>query len=86
MGVFIQFKIESNNIPLDQARRLVSMCPVDIFALDNGELNPQSDREDECTLCELCLEVASPGCIKILKTYNNDVLISQGSNIKSGDT
>jgi NAD-dependent dihydropyrimidine dehydrogenase PreA subunit len=86
MGVFIQIEIEPRKIPFDQARQLIALCPVDIFALDNGELSTRPEREDECTLCELCLELAAPGCITILKTYNDEVLISHGPEIKSGDT
>ncbi len=86
MGVFIQIEIEPKKISLDQARQLITLCPVDIFALDNGELIARPDREDECTLCELCLELAAPGCITILKTYKNEALTSHGANIKSSDT
>ena len=78
MGVFIQVEIQKAEIPLPIAERIVSLCPVEIFTISEGQLGIQPDREDECTLCELCLNVASTGSLIIRKNYKKDeVLISR---------
>ncbi len=54
----------------DIAKKLVEVCPVNIFALDDGgALRIVEENEDECTLCELCLEAAPPGAVRVIKLY-----------------
>jgi Fe-S-cluster-containing hydrogenase component 2 len=48
---------------------LVTLCPVNIFALRDGQVIVQDERQDECTLCELCLKAAPAGTIRIHKLY-----------------
>jgi NAD-dependent dihydropyrimidine dehydrogenase PreA subunit len=51
---------------------LVQVCPVDIFAADGaGGLAIVERNLDECTLCELCLRVAPPGSLRVLKLYDD---------------
>lgn len=80
MGVFIQITLDKAALTADDAKALADICPVDIFALENGRLVVQSDEEDECTLCELCLKAAPVGAVTIWKLYKNEQLISQGTN------
>jgi NAD-dependent dihydropyrimidine dehydrogenase PreA subunit len=52
--------------------RLVESCPVDIFkAAANGALEIVEKNVDECTLCELCLAVGTPGQVQVLKLYDD---------------
>lgn len=53
------------------AKKLVEVCPVNIFALDDGRLTIVEQNEDECTLCELCLEAAPPGAVRVIKLYED---------------
>lgn len=54
------------------AKKLVEVCPVNIFALDDGgSLRIVAENEDECTLCELCLEAAPPGAVRVVKLYQD---------------
>ncbi len=79
MGVFIQITIEPGQLTPETGKRLVSVCPVDIFALDGDHVMVQADEADECTLCRLCLEAAPAGTLRILKRYSGEILESYGA-------
>tara|TARA_B100001013_G_C24541257_1_gene414769 strand:- start:315 stop:527 length:213 start_codon:yes stop_codon:yes gene_type:complete len=55
----------------DLVKKLVEVCPVDIFAEDEGNLLIVEENQDECTLCDLCIEVAPEGAVQIIKLYEN---------------
>lgn len=76
MGVFIDIEVHQESIPLVIAEQIVSLCPVEIFTISENRLGLQPEREDECTLCELCLNTAPEGTLTIRKTYKEEVLIS----------
>ena len=76
MGVFIQIEVHPSEIPLQAAEQIVALCPVEIFALADQRLSLQPDREDECTLCELCLNAAPAGALLIHKLYKEETLVS----------
>jgi NAD-dependent dihydropyrimidine dehydrogenase PreA subunit len=78
MGIFIQISVNQDRLSPDIARQLVRVCPVDIYALDGDNLVVRADQEDECTLCELCLQTAPAGALAILKTYKGETLVSRG--------
>ena len=58
-------------------KKLVEVCPVNIFAeADEGLLAIVEKNLDECTLCELCLEAAPPGTVRVKKLYaEGEVLV-----------
>ena len=58
-------------------KKLVEVCPVNIFAeKPDGRLQIVEKNLDECTLCELCLEPAPPGAVKVRKLYGEgEVLV-----------
>jgi ferredoxin len=78
MGLFIQVWVAQDQISPALGRSLVALCPVDIFALDGERLRVQPEQEDECTLCELCLNAAPAGAIVIEKLYKPERLVSRG--------
>ena len=52
------------------AKRLVDVCPVNIFDLDDdGKAVVVQENEDECVLCDLCVQAAPPGQVRIVKLY-----------------
>lgn len=68
MALFIDIKIEGECKP--ECKACVDVCPVDIFAGGQaGGLEIISDNEDECTLCDLCLQRCPVNIIKIEKNY-----------------
>jgi len=78
MGLFIQIEFDALQIGPETARQLISLCPVDIFALTGKRLTVRPEQEDECTLCELCLAAAPAGSLVIRKSYKDDALVSHG--------
>lgn len=78
MGTFIQIRIEHSKLAEDKAKELPPLCPVDIFVMANGQVDVRPEQEDECTLCELCLDAAPPGAIIIQKLYKDERLVSRG--------
>jgi len=58
------------------ARKLTEVCPVDIFAQnDNGTLQIVEDNLDECVLCQLCMNAAPAGTVKVIKLYDGGAVL-----------
>jgi NAD-dependent dihydropyrimidine dehydrogenase PreA subunit len=53
----------------DAVKKLVEVCPVNIFAAKGDRLEIVEPNLDECTLCELCLEAAPAGTVRVKKLY-----------------
>jgi NAD-dependent dihydropyrimidine dehydrogenase PreA subunit len=52
------------------AKKLVEVCPVNIFAQDaNGSAVIVEENEDECVLCDLCVQAAPAGKVRVIKLY-----------------
>jgi NAD-dependent dihydropyrimidine dehydrogenase PreA subunit len=75
-AVFIEVEVE-DSIASDAelAKKLEEVCPVDIFADDDGHVAIVRSNLDECVLCELCLEAAPDGAIRIRKLYDGTELV-----------
>jgi len=57
------------------AAKLTGVCPVDIFAQDeDGTLRIVAQNLDECVLCELCINAAPPGTVRVVKLYSGEAL------------
>ena len=55
---------------VEAAKQLVEVCPVGIFAQDDSDrLAIVDDNLDECTLCDLCIDAAPAGTVKVVKLY-----------------
>ncbi len=74
-GVFIQVEID-DSIRGDRelAAKLTEACPVDIFAVGDSGIEIVDENLDECVLCELCLDLAPAGKLRIRKLYDDSVL------------
>jgi NAD-dependent dihydropyrimidine dehydrogenase PreA subunit len=59
----------------DLAKKLEEVCPVDIFADEDGHVAIVRSNLDECVLCELCLEAAPDGTVRIKKLYDGTELV-----------
>ena len=54
------------------AKKLTEVCPVNIFKQSaDGALVIVEDNLDECTLCDLCIQAAPAGSIRITKLYES---------------
>ena len=52
------------------AKKLVEVCPVNIFKqAADATLQIVVDNLDECTLCDLCVQAAPAGTVRIVKLY-----------------
>jgi NAD-dependent dihydropyrimidine dehydrogenase PreA subunit len=57
------------------AAELTGVCPVDIFAQnEDGTLRIVEENLDECVLCELCINAAPAGTVKVVKLYSGETL------------
>jgi NAD-dependent dihydropyrimidine dehydrogenase PreA subunit len=59
----------------DLAKKLVEVCPVNIFAQgEDGSATIVDENLDECVLCDLCVQAAPPGGVRVVKLYDGTVL------------
>jgi NAD-dependent dihydropyrimidine dehydrogenase PreA subunit len=74
-GTFIDVEV-SGEIANDAelAAKLEEVCPVDIFADDDGKVSVVRENLDECVLCNLCVEAAPPGGVVVKKLYDGTEL------------
>jgi NAD-dependent dihydropyrimidine dehydrogenase PreA subunit len=74
-GNFIDVEVseEVRNDP-ELAKKLEEVCPVDIYAARNGHVEIVEENLDECVLCELCVQAAPPGAVRVLKLYDGTAL------------
>jgi NAD-dependent dihydropyrimidine dehydrogenase PreA subunit len=69
-GTFIAVEVDpSVAADAELARRLEEVCPVDIFKGGEGGVEIVASNLDECVLCNLCVEAAPGGTVKIRKLY-----------------
>ena len=77
-GVFIRVEVEeSAGGDAELARKLEEACPVDIFAAANGRVEIVNENLDECVLCELCLDAAPRGAVRVVKRYDGDAALER---------
>ena len=74
-AVFIEVEVDEGIADdAELARKLEEVCPVDIFADEDGHVAIVRSNLDECVLCELCLEAAPDGAIRVKKLYDGTEL------------
>jgi NAD-dependent dihydropyrimidine dehydrogenase PreA subunit len=58
------------------AAKLAEVCPVDIFAVsDQNTLEIVTENLDECVLCELCINAAPAGTVRVVKLYEEGAVL-----------
>jgi NAD-dependent dihydropyrimidine dehydrogenase PreA subunit len=57
------------------AAKLAEVCPVDIFAAGESGVEIVERNLDECVLCQLCINAAPPGTIKVIKLYDDGAVL-----------
>ena len=74
-GLFIDVEV-SDEIRDDPelAAKLAEVCPVDIYANEDGTVAIVRENLDECVLCNLCVEAAPPGGVVVKKLYDGTEL------------
>jgi NAD-dependent dihydropyrimidine dehydrogenase PreA subunit len=75
-AVFIEVEVDdavANDAEL--AKKLEEVCPVDIFAAEDGHVAIVRSNLDECVLCELCLDAAPDGTVRVKKLYDGTELV-----------
>jgi NAD-dependent dihydropyrimidine dehydrogenase PreA subunit len=75
-ALFIGVEVD-DSVASDQgvAARLTEVCPVDIFAQsDEATLRIVEENLDECVLCELCINAAPAGTVRVIKLYSGETL------------
>jgi NAD-dependent dihydropyrimidine dehydrogenase PreA subunit len=69
-GIFIDVEVD-DSVAGDAAlaAKLAEVCPVDIFTAEDGRVGLVRENLDECVLCNLCVDAAPAGTIRIVKLY-----------------
>ncbi len=74
-GVFIDVEVSGEiRDDAELAAKLEEVCPVDIFADEDGRVAIVRENLDECVLCNLCVEAAPPGGVVVRKLYDGTEL------------
>ena len=75
-GMFIDVEVDpkvANDPAL--AKKLTEVCPVDIFRAGQSGVGIAEENLDECVLCELCLNAAPPGTVRVIKLYDGGAVL-----------
>jgi NAD-dependent dihydropyrimidine dehydrogenase PreA subunit len=76
-GLFIDVEVDDQiRDQTDIAQKLEDACPVDIFKNVDGRAEIVENNLDECVLCELCINAAPKGTVRVKKLYDESVLQS----------
>ena len=72
-SMFIRVEVEpAAAADPELAKKLAEVCPVDIFDLDGeGKALVVEENEDECVLCDLCVQADPSGRVRIVKLYES---------------
>ncbi|MEX2253444.1 MAG: hypothetical protein WD649_04775 [Thermoleophilaceae bacterium] len=77
-GLFIDVEVaDSVENDVELAAKLEEVCPVDIYADKGGRVEIVDKNLDECVLCELCVEAAPPGGVRVLKLYEDGAALER---------
>ena len=76
MPMFIHLEVDGKaRADRELAKKLAEVCPVNIFAqASDGSVQVVEENEDECVLCDLCVQAAPPGGVRVVKLYDDSVL------------
>jgi len=70
--VFINVEVDAS-VATDAtlAAKLEEVCPVDIFKATDSGVEIVEASLDECVLCNLCVDAAPEGSVRVVKLYEN---------------
>ena len=68
--VFIDVEVDAAvAADAELAKKLEEVCPVDIFAAGDSGVEIVAENLDECVLCNLCVDAAPEGSVRVVKLY-----------------
>ena len=68
--VFIDVEVDDSvAADAELARKLEEVCPVDIFKATDAGAELVEQNLDECVLCNLCVDAAPEGTVRVVKLY-----------------
>ncbi len=69
-GLFIDVQVSGTHAKdVALAKKLEEACPVDIFEATDTGVRIIQENLDECTLCDLCIQAAPSGAVRVIKLY-----------------
>ncbi len=70
--VFIDVEVD-DSVATDPAlaAKLEEVCPVDIFKGSEAGVEIVEENLDECVLCNLCVDAAPDGAVRVVKLYES---------------
>jgi NAD-dependent dihydropyrimidine dehydrogenase PreA subunit len=72
-GIFIDVRVDAAAAKdAALAKKLAEACPVDIFEAGPEGVRIVEKNLDECVLCDLCVQAAPPGAVRIVKLYEQE--------------
>jgi NAD-dependent dihydropyrimidine dehydrogenase PreA subunit len=77
-GLFIDVQVDDSvRGDAELAKKLEEVCPVDIYRATAGAIEIVERQLDECVLCELCLEAAPAGAVRVIKLYDDGAALER---------
>jgi NAD-dependent dihydropyrimidine dehydrogenase PreA subunit len=77
-GEFIDVELSGEaRVDPELAKKLEEACPVDIFAAGDRGTEIVEENLDECVLCELCVNAAPPGAVRVVKLYDGGATLER---------
>jgi NAD-dependent dihydropyrimidine dehydrogenase PreA subunit len=74
MSLFVAVRVNEDRCRSGQpCTACVSVCPVSIFQGRGGLAGVVEENEDECTLCDLCLERCPTDAITVRTLYTDEI-------------
>jgi NAD-dependent dihydropyrimidine dehydrogenase PreA subunit len=71
--VFIDVEVDASVAgDAELAKKLEEVCPVDIFRGTDSGVEIVVENLDECVLCDLCVDAAPDGTVRVEKLYEDD--------------
>lgn len=68
--VFIDVEVDASiAVDAELAKKLEEVCPVDIFSATESGVEIVATNLDECVLCNLCVDAAPDGTVRVIKLY-----------------
>lgn len=71
VAMFVRLEVDAELCAREpQCRECIQCCPVDIFSRNDGETaRSVIDNEDECILCDQCIERCPVKAVRLVKLY-----------------